>query len=100
MPETKKRTSKSLSEALIFALTNPQYDDIFVHWITSSIHENSKLKPGENRNYFWHSGQFRYTTCSPHVLQKKRASDKDLPVKPRNICDHEFWNHKMQGFPL
>jgi hypothetical protein len=22
-----------------------------------------------------------YTTCSPHVLQKRRASDKDLPVQ-------------------
>ena len=24
--------------------------------------------------------QFLYTTCSPHVLQKRRASDKDLLV--------------------
>ena len=31
-------TGKFLSEALIFASTNPQYDN----------HENSKLKPGEN----------------------------------------------------
>ena len=37
-------TGKSLSEALIFASTNPQYDDrLFSDWITSSIHENSKL---------------------------------------------------------
>ena len=41
-------TGKSLSEALIFAPTNPRYDDRLFYWITSSIHENSKLKPGEN----------------------------------------------------
>ena len=40
-------TGKSLSEALIFALTNPQYDDrLFIG--LSPIHENSKLKHGEN----------------------------------------------------
>ena len=37
-------TGKSLSEALIFASTNPQYDDrLFIE-----LHENSKLKPWEN----------------------------------------------------
>ena len=35
-------TGKSLSEALIFASTNPQYDKR----LFSSVHENSKLKPG------------------------------------------------------
>ena len=33
-------TGKSLSEALLFASTNPQYD---VHWITRSVHENCKV---------------------------------------------------------
>ena len=51
------RTGKFLSKALIFATTNPQYDDrLFIelqvqYWkIPSSnlIHENSKLKPWEN----------------------------------------------------
>ena len=38
-----------MSEALILALTNPQYDDrLFIELSTSSIHENSNLKPGEN----------------------------------------------------
>ena len=34
---------KSFSEVLILASTNPQYDKI-VHLITSSVHENSKLR--------------------------------------------------------
>ena len=51
-----------------------------VHWITSSIHENSKLRTcGEHvvkRNSFWHSEQFLYSTCSPHVLQKEELLTK------------------------
>ena len=38
------------------------------------------------RNCFWHSKQFLYATCSPHV---RRASDKDLPVQKWNI--HHSW---------
>ena len=38
-----QNTGKSLSEALIFASTNPQYDDNY-----KFNNENSKLKPGEN----------------------------------------------------
>ena len=34
---------KSFSEVLILSSTNPQYDKI-VHLITSSVHENSKLR--------------------------------------------------------
>ena len=62
-------TGKSLSEAL--------------HWITSSMLENSKLKPGKNmlcteiitvfRTIFVHN------MFSPWSA-KRRASDKDLPV--------------------
>ena len=40
-------TGKFLSEALIFASTNPHYDDKMFIEFTSSIQENSKLKPGE-----------------------------------------------------
>ena len=48
---------KSLSEALIFATTNTQYDDRLL-----IVHENCKpRKPAE------------------HVLQMLRASEKDLP---------------------
>ena len=58
-------TGKSFLEALIFASTNPRYDDkLFIELqVHCSIHENSKLKPGENmlcaeivsdiQNNFW-----------------------------------------------
>ena len=51
-----------------------------------SIHENSKLKPGENMlcTEIVHSEQFLYTTCSA----KRRASDKDLPVSPSRPCPY------------
>ena len=65
MPKQNLDTGKSLSEALIFASTNPKYDErLFkiVHWITSSVHENCKLR-----------------TPAEHVLQVL-ASEKDLPV--------------------
>ena len=50
-------TGKSLSEALIVASTDPQYDDrLFIELSTSSIDENSNLRTwGEhvvNRNCF------------------------------------------------
>ena len=42
-------TGKSLLEALIFASTNPQYDNrLFIELQVQHVHENSKLKPGEN----------------------------------------------------
>ena len=38
-------TGKSLSEVLIFASTNPQYDDIlFIELPLTSMHENSKVR--------------------------------------------------------
>ena len=69
---------KSLSEVVIFALTNPQYDDrLFI------VHENCKLKiPAEHfvyTNYcFCFDIQNNFGT--QHVLQMLRASEKDLPV--------------------
>ena len=63
-------TDKSLSEALIFASTNPQYDDrLFI------VHENCKLRiPAEHVVYtnccfvlFLHAEQFWYSTCSANV---------------------------------
>ena len=75
-------TGKSLSEALIFASTNPQYDERLFIEFTSSIQENSKLKPGENmlRTIIVSDIQnnFLYTPRSAKI----RASDKDLPVLP------------------
>ena len=42
-------TGKSFSEVLIFASTNPQYDDkLFIELQVQYLHEKSKLKPGEN----------------------------------------------------
>ena len=61
-------TDKYLSEALIFASTNPQYDDRFVHWIIGSIHENSKLKPGENMLYTEIVSDIHNNFCTQHVL--------------------------------
>ena len=67
-----------MSEALIFASANPQYDDrLFI------VYENCKIKiPAEH---------FVYTNCCfcfvltfrtilVHVLQMLRDSEKDLPV--------------------
>ena len=58
-----------MSEALIFGSTNPQYEDRFFFY--NSQVQYMKIPSSE---------QFLYTTCSPYVLQKRRASDKDLPV--------------------
>ena len=78
------RTSKSLSEAPIFASTNPQFDNrLFI------VHENCKLRmPAErvvNTNcccFFDIQNNFG----RQHVLQKLRASEKDLPVSTISIC--------------
>ena len=79
----KASTGKSLSEALIFASTNPQYDDrLFIELLVQYI----KI-PSSNlgrtccvqklfltfRNFFVHN---MFSSCSA----KRRASDKDLPV--------------------
>ena len=49
MVEEKSRdTGKSLSEALIFVSTNPQYDDRYFIELHVQYMKNSKLKPGEN----------------------------------------------------
>ena len=104
-------TGKSLSEALIFALTNPLLTQTWrhiVHWITSLIHENSKLRTWGRtccvqkllltfrtisiHNMFSASSElaiFMYWTCNSRnnlllycVLIDARisASEKDFPV--------------------
>ena len=73
-------TGKSLSEALIFASTNPQYDDrLFI------FHENCKLRiPAEHVVYtncfFLLFFDIQNNFGTQHVLQMLRASEKDLPV--------------------
>ena len=80
-------TGKSLSEALIFASTNPQYDDrllieLQVQYIkipTSNLGRTccvQKLFP-TFRIFFVYN---MFSSCSA----KRRASDKDLPV-PINL---------------
>ena len=56
-------TGKSLSEALIFASTNPTIWRQIVHWITSSVHENSKLIKCCVHKLFWMSKQKQKTIC-------------------------------------
>ena len=62
-------TGKSLSEALIFASTNPHtiWRQI-VHCITTSIHETSKLKPGENMLCTEIVSDIQNNFCTQHVL--------------------------------
>ena len=97
-------TGKSLSEALTFASTNPQYDDRLFIFYEVSI--GMKIASSVLRicvhKLFWMSKQkqqFVYTTRSADILSlqfswamnnlssycglvdaKIRASDKDLPV--------------------
>ena len=59
------RTGKSLSEALIFASTNPQYDRLFF---------------ALQVQYMKFRTIYVYNMFSP-CSTKIRASDKDLPVK-------------------
>ena len=71
-------TGKSLSEALIFAFTNPHCDNrLFI------VHENCKLRISAEH--------VLYTNCcfcfeiqddfgTQHVLQILRAYEKDLPA--------------------
>ena len=69
-----------MSEALIFASTNPQYDNIVFIELQVQYMKIPSSEHGENmlctEFFFWHSEKFLYTTCSAKI----RASDKDLPV--------------------
>ena len=74
-------TGKSLSEALIFASTNPQYDDkLYI------VHENCKLRiPAEHavsilKLLFLFCFDIQNNFGTQNVLQMLRASEKDLPV--------------------
>ena len=57
-------TGKSLSEALIFASTYPQYDDrLFIE-----IHENSKIKLGEIMLCTEILSDIQNNFCTQHIL--------------------------------
>ena len=57
-------TGKFLSEALIFASTNPHYDDrLFI-----DLHEKSKLKPGENMLCIEIASDMQNNFCTQLVL--------------------------------
>ena len=67
-------TGKSLSEALVFALTNPQYCDRLFIELQVQYMKNSKLKPGENILFTEIVTDIQNNFCTqhvlPHVLQK------------------------------
>ena len=96
-------TGKSLSEALIFASTNPQYDvRLFIELQVQYLHENSKLKPEENmcterlsyRNCYWHSEQLLYTTCSHRVLQNEESFKQIFTCKNSTGQKHRHCKRK------
>ena len=69
-------TGKSLSEALIIASTNPQYDDRLI-----IVHENCKLRiPAEHKLLFSFCFDIQNNFGTQNVLQMLQASEKDLPV--------------------
>ena len=85
-----KTTDKSLSEALIFASTNPQYDDrLFIQLQVQYMKiPSSNLR----RTYCVQKLLLTFRTISVHNIfspcsEKRRTSDKDLPV-PKN----KFWD--------
>ena len=69
-------TGKSLSEAFILTSTKPTIWQKIVHWFTSSVHENYKLRTCCVHKLFWMSKQKQkpicvhnmLSSCSPHVL--------------------------------
>ena len=100
-------TGKSLSEALIFALTNPQYDDslfielqvqymkspsskheeimlcteiVSLYCTLHSYHHNSSRTIRQAKKYLWYCGL---------VNAKIRASDKDVPVRSTYVQQGE-----------
>ena len=87
-------TGKSLSEALIFASTNPQYDNrLFI------VHENCKLRiPAEHVVHtnccFCFDIQNNFGT--QHIQQMFLASEKDLPVINIVFLVLTIMNHNEQ----
>ena len=44
------------------------------------------------RKCFWHSEQFLYTTCSPHVLQKEELLTKIYLYKVSKLHTYTYWS--------
>ena len=77
----KRDTGKSMSEALIFASTNPQYDSRLFIELPVQYMKMPSSEHGENIGRTWvehvvhiscsecqNKNQFLYTTFSPHVF--------------------------------
>ena len=65
-------TGKSLLESLIFASTNPQYEDrLFME-----LQVQCKLKPGENMLCTDIVSDIQNNFCTPHVQQKEELLTK------------------------
>ena len=82
-PIFKIRTGKSLTEALIFAQTNPQYDDRL--FIELRVHYMKIPSSNLGRTCCVHKLFLTFRTIFVHNMfspcsAKRRASDKDLPV--------------------
>ena len=91
-------TGKPLSEALIFASTNPQYDDrLFIELQLQymKIPSSNLGRTCLYRNYFWHSEQFLYTTCFPMFCKKKSFWQRFTCIlnflQCLVYCDKQFW---------
>ena len=102
-------TGKSLSEPIILASTNPQYDKKIIHWFTSSYMKTRNSEHVVYMNCFEcqnkNKKQFMYKTCSDLVVfmywigksmnillsycglvdARIRASEKGLPVHNAKI---------------
>ena len=72
-------TGKSLSEALIFASTNPQYDDRLFIELQLQYMKIPSSNLGRTccvQKLFLTFRKFLYKACSPHVLQKEELLTK------------------------
>ena len=70
-----------MSEALILASTNPQYDDrLFIELRVQYVHENYKLSTCVLHKLFF-AFVLTFRTICGLVDARISASDKDLPVQ-------------------
>ena len=90
LPDLFCSTGKSLSEALIFASTNPQFDD----WLFIELQVQYMKIPSSNlgRTCCVQKLFLTFRTIFVHNLlsqcsAKRRASDKDLPVLQKNFTE-------------
>ena len=80
-------TGKSLSEALIFASTNPQYDDIlFIVQYMKIPSSNMGRTCCVQKLFLTFRTTFVHNMFSPGSA-KRRASDKDLPI---HLIEHRL----------